>query len=50
MEELAKISKNINLVNYLKGAAVNTDRVIIGELKYYENLDKFINPNNLELI
>lgn len=50
MEELAKISKNINLVNYLKGAGVNTDRVIIGELKYYENLDKFINPNNLELI
>ena len=50
MEELAKISKNINLVNYLKGAGVNTDRVIIGEWKYYENLDKFINPNNLELI
>ena len=50
MEELAKISKNINLVNYLKGAGVNTDRVIIGELKYYENLDKFINHNNLELI
>ena len=50
MEELAKISKNINLVNYLKGAGVNTDRVIIGELKYYENLDKFINSNNLELI
>ena len=50
MEELAKISKNINLVNYLKGAGVNTDRVIIGELKYYENLDKIINPNNLELI
>lgn len=50
LAELAKISKNINLVNYLKEAGVNTDRVILSEIKYYENLDKFLNQKNLELV
>jgi len=48
--ELSKIVKNVNLANYLKEAGVNTDRVILSELKYYENLDKFINSNNIALI
>lgn len=48
--ELSKISKNINLADYLKGAGVHTDRVIISELKYYQNLDRFINQKNLPLI
>lgn len=50
INELAKLSKNIDLANYLKEAGVNTDRVIIPELKYYQNLDKFINQKNLPLI
>lgn len=48
--ELAKISKNVDLVKYLKEAGVNTDRVILSEVKYYQNLDKFINQRNLSLI
>lgn len=48
--ELPKLVKNVNLATYLKKAGVNTDRVILGELKYYENLDKFINKNNILLL
>lgn len=50
VSELSKITKNVNLANYLKEAGVNTENVIIGEIKYYENLDKFINNENLETI
>lgn len=50
MPELAKMVKNVNLPKYLTSVGVNTDVAIIGELKYYENLDKFINSKNLPLI
>lgn len=50
MAELTALVKNINLPNYLKTAGVDTDRVIIGELKFYENFDKFINEKNLPLL
>jgi putative endopeptidase len=42
--------KNVDLPSYLKSAGVNTDRVIIGELEYYKNLDKFLNAKNLPFI
>ncbi|MGL6037295.1 MAG: M13 family metallopeptidase [Soonwooa sp.] len=48
--ELSAMVKNINLPQYLKNVGVNTDRVIIGELAYYEKLDSFINEKNLPLI
>ncbi|MCO4303585.1 M13 family metallopeptidase [Riemerella anatipestifer] len=48
--ELPSLVKNVNLSTYLKEAGVNTDRVILGELGYYQNLDKFINSANLPLI
>ena len=41
--ELKSLVKNVNLPNYLASVGVNTDRVILGELKYYQNLDNFIN-------
>lgn len=50
MPELSKLVKNVDLPKYLTAAGVNTDRAIIGELKYYQNLDKFINAKNLPLI
>ena len=50
MPELSKLVKNVNLPKYLTAAGVNTDRAIIGELKYYQNLDQFINAKNLPLI
>ncbi|QIG89261.1 M13 family metallopeptidase [Chryseobacterium sp. POL2] len=48
--ELSAMVKNIDLPNFLKSAGVNTDRVILGELAYYQNLDNFINEKNLPLI
>lgn len=50
MPELSKLVKNVNLPKYFTSVGVNTDRAIIGELKYYQNLDKFINAKNLPLI
>ncbi len=48
--ELSKLVKNVNLPKYLTDAGVKTDRVILGELKYYENMDKFITSKNLPLL
>ena len=48
--ELSAMVKNVNLPQYLKNVGVNTDRVIIGELAYYEKLDSFINEKNLPLL
>ena len=42
VSELSLITKNVNLANYLKQLNVNTDKVIITELNYYKNLDKFL--------
>lgn len=50
MPELSTLVKNVNLPKYLTAAGVNTERAIIGELKYYQNLDQFINAKNLPLI
>ncbi|SIQ92105.1 putative endopeptidase [Chryseobacterium sp. RU37D] len=48
--ELSGLVKNVNLPAYLKAVGVNTDKVIIGEIGYYKNLDKFINDKNLPVI
>ncbi len=48
--ELSAMVKNVNLSQYLKNVGVNTDRVIIGELAYYDKLDSFINEKNLPLL
>ncbi|REC52922.1 MULTISPECIES: M13 family metallopeptidase [Chryseobacterium] len=50
VSELPALVKNINLPKYLKDAGVNTDRVIIGELKYYQNMDSFLTQKNLPLL
>ncbi len=50
VDELSKIVKNIDLKNYLKQSGVNTNKVIISQLKYYENLDKFLNDTNMDII
>ena len=50
MPELSKLVKNVNLPKYLTSVGVNTDIAIIGELKYYQNLDKLINAKNIPLI
>ncbi len=50
MPQLAAMVKNVNLPKYLTSVGVNTDQVIVGELKYYKNLDKFLTAKNLPLI
>ncbi|WP_326984639.1 M13 family metallopeptidase [Chryseobacterium sp. MYb264] len=50
VSELGGLVKNINLTKYLKDAGVDTNRVIIGELKYYQNMDQFITQKNLPLL
>ncbi|WP_226064142.1 M13 family metallopeptidase [Kaistella polysaccharea] len=48
--ELSKLVSNINLPKYLSDAGVNTDKVIVSELKYYKNMDSWMNSKNLPLI
>jgi len=48
--ELSSLVKTVNLPDYLKKAGVNTGKVIIGELKYYQNMDSWMNAKNLPLI
>ncbi|MGE8432069.1 M13 family metallopeptidase [Chryseobacterium joostei] len=50
ISELSGLVKNVDLAKYLKEAGVNTDRVIIGELKYYQNMDQFLTQKNLPLL
>lgn len=49
VSELPALVKNINLPKYLTDAGVNTDKVIVGELKYYQNMDSFLTQKNLPL-
>ncbi|WP_374363806.1 M13 family metallopeptidase [Cloacibacterium sp.] len=48
--ELKELSKNVDLAGYLAKLGVSYDKVIVGEINYYKNLDKFINPANISLI
>jgi len=50
MAQLSGLVKNVDLPGYLKKVGVNADKVIIGELGYYKNLDKFISTKNLPVI
>lgn len=50
LPELKTLVKNVNLAKYLTDAGVNTDKVIIGELNYYKNLDTFLTEKNIPLI
>ena len=50
VSELSGLVKNINLAKYLTDAGVKTDKVIVGELKYYQNMDQFLTQKNLPLL
>ena len=50
MTELSKLVKNINLPQLLKNVGVNTDKVVVSEIRLYKQYDKFINEKNLPLI
>ena len=48
--ELSELVKNVDLKGYLTKVGVNTDKVIIGELKYYQTMDQWLNQKDLPLI
>ncbi len=48
--ELPGLVKNIDLKGYLSAAGVKTDKVIVSELKYYQNMDSWMNARTLPLI
>ncbi len=48
--ELSALVKSVNLPDYLKKAGVNTDKVIVSELKYFQNMDSWMNNANLPLM
>ncbi len=50
LPELKALVKNIDLPKYLANVGVKTDKVIIGELGYYKNLDTFLTEKNIPLI
>ncbi|MCI0921933.1 M13 family metallopeptidase [Sphingobacterium rhinopitheci] len=50
VSDLNKMVKNVDVAAFLKGVGFTADTVIIGELKYYQNLDKIINQKNIPVI
>lgn len=50
MSELKSLSKNINFVDYLTKSGVKTDKVIIGEINFFNNIDSIINKAKLPVI
>ena len=50
MAQLKQMVKNVNLADYLKKVGVTTDKVIIGEKKFFEKFDSLINEKNIPII
>ena len=50
LPELSKTVKNVNLPKYLDDAGVKTDKVIVTEIKYYQNMDSWMTTKNLPLL
>ncbi len=50
MAELSKLVTHIDLPGYLSKVGVKTDKVIVGEIKYYQNLDSWMNERTLPLL
>ncbi|GGH19710.1 M13 family metallopeptidase [Sphingobacterium alkalisoli] len=47
VKDLKDLVKNMDVAQYLADLGFKTDTVIIGELKYYQNLDQILNQTNL---
>lgn len=50
LPELSKLVKHVDLPKYLTDAGVKTDKVIVSEIKYYQNMDSWMNEKTLPLI
>ena len=50
VKDLYKLVKNVDVAGFLKEVGFTADTVIVGELKYYENLDKILTEKNIPVI
>ncbi|UJF28918.1 M13 family metallopeptidase [Kaistella sp. 97-N-M2] len=50
LPELSKMVKHVDLPKYLTDAGVKTDKVIVSQLKYYQNMDSWMNERTLPLL
>ncbi len=50
VKDLGAMVKNMDVAAYLKTMGFQADTVIIGELKYYQELDEILNAQNLPII
>ncbi|WP_392469488.1 M13 family metallopeptidase [Sphingobacterium cellulitidis] len=50
VKDLQAMVKNMDVAKYIQTLGFKADTVIIGELKYYQNLDKIVNEQNLPVI
>src|SRR5690606_22993879 len=50
VKDLSKLVKNVDVAGYLRKMGFTADTVIIGEIKYYENLDRILNEKNVPVI
>lgn len=50
VSDLPKMVKNANLQTFLQNQKVSTSEVIVSELAYYKNFDKFYNSKNLHAL
>ncbi|MBP3942947.1 M13 family metallopeptidase [Sphingobacteriaceae bacterium WQ 2009] len=50
VKDLKNIVKNIDIAQYITDLGFKADTVIVSEIKYYQDLDKFFKPENLATI
>lgn len=50
VKDLQAMVKNMDVAKYIQTLGFKADTVIIGELRYYQNLDKIVNEQNLPVI
>ncbi|MGN0002893.1 MAG: M13 family metallopeptidase [Sphingobacterium composti] len=50
VSDLNKLVKNVDVAGFLKEVGFKADTVIIGELKYFQNLDQILNEKNVPII
>ncbi|MDR2281770.1 MAG: M13 family metallopeptidase [Sphingobacterium sp.] len=50
VKDLGKMVKNVDVAAYLTKMGFKADTVIIGELNYFQNLDKIVNQKNVPII
>lgn len=50
VNDLGKMVKNVDVAGFLKEVGFKADTVIVGELKYFQNLDQILNEQNIPVV